>query len=902
MSEQLKRRALVIKRIILIGVIFAVVGIVADIADYYQTRSWYQLVDAAFILSALLCLGLAWRAVRREKLDAAAYWMLLAVFMGIGADELLWVQDPWLNAAVAVLILLVGALVLPRRWAVWVSAALGYVGFTLLVNWVEPVPRLVLAETGGVFVAYLSVIGLSFVMVLWQYVSLRGRMRTLRTRLLVTYVPLVLLLAVVIGGSAFLVARNQVRRQIENQLESVAALKEAEIQTWLGDLLVSLDVAASGPQVETLLEDGSFLSTMTETPVQKQFKERLEWTIRQMGLFEEMFVMDLEGQVLISTNPDQEGKISAREVYFQEGRQGAYVHPPSYSPSLAQTSVLAARPLTNRAGEPVAVLAGRADMEALSEIMLERAGLGETGETYLVGTNYTLLTRSRRGEGGITYVRTEGSTNAIERRTNGAGQYENYRGASVVGVYRWLPDFQVALLAEQNSDEAFRGITTLLLIDVGVAVGAALLITVVSVILTHNITHPLAQLAETAQQIAVGDRERTAVAIEREDEIGDLARSFNSMTQQLRNLIANLEARVAERTRELEQRSAYLEASAEVSSVLASILDRDRLIQQAVDLIRERFDFYYVALFLVEGRWAVLRAGTGEAGRKMLAEEHRLEVGSDSMIGQCVERGEALIALDVGEQAVRFDNPYLPETRSEGALPLRSRGQVLGAISVQSEEANAFDRDTLTLLQTMADQIAIALDNATLFVEVQESLEAERRIYGELSREAWTELLRSRSRWGYDYAYNSLAPVDNEEDWTPEMRRAARMRQSVRYLSEGHLATLAVPLRIRERVMGVLSFTKDAPGDAWTAEEQTLLETLTEELGLALESARLYEDTQRRAAREQLTSEVTARFRETLDMEAILRTAASEMRQALGLKDLAVQLTTQDTGNDETVG
>jgi GAF domain-containing protein/HAMP domain-containing protein len=902
MSEQLKRRALVIKRIILIGIIFAVVGIVADIADYFRTQSWYQLADAGFILSALACLGIAWRAARREDLDRAAYWMLLAVFMGIGADELLWVQAPTLNAAVAVLILLVGALVLPRHWTVWVSIALGYVGFTLLVNWLEPLPRRVLAESGGVFVAYLTVIGLSFVMVLWQYISLRGRIRTIRTRLLVTYVPLVLLLAVVIGGTAFLVARNQVRGQVENQLESVAVLKEAEIQTWLNDLLVSLDVAASGPSVVTVLEDPAFFSTATETSIQQQFRERMQWAIQQMGLFEEMFVMDLEGQVVISTNPGQEGKVYAREVYFQEGREGAYVHPPSYSPSLGETSVLAARPLANQAGETVAVLAGRADMEALSEIMLERAGLGETGETYLVGTNYTLLTRSRVGEDGISYVRTTGSTRAVEQQQNGAGQYENYRGVPVVGVYRWLPDFQVALLAEQHSSEAFRGVTTLLLIDAGVAVGAALLIALVSVILTNNITNPLARLAETAQQIAAGDRERTAIATAREDEIGALARSFNSMTQQLRSLIVNLEARVAERTRELEQRSTYLEASAEVSSVLASILDRERLIQETVDLIREQFDFYYVALFLVEGRWAVLRAGTGEAGRKMLVEEHQLEVGGDSMIGQCIEHEEALIALDVGEQAVRFDNPYLPETRSEGALPLRSRGEVLGAISIQSKAPNAFDQDTITLLQTMADQIAIALDNANLFVEVQQSLETERRIYGELSREAWSELLHSRSKWGYDYAYNALSQVDGDEDWTPEMHQAAQTGQSIQNIADDGLATLIVPLRVRERVMGVLSFSKEAPGERWTDEEKMLLETLSEELGLALESARLYEDTQRRAAREQLTSEVTARFRESLDMEAMLRTAASEMRQALGLKDLVVQIDTQDVGDDETVG
>ncbi len=173
---------------------------------------------------------------------------------------------------------------------------------------------------------------------------------------------------------------------------------------------------------------------------------------------------------------------------------------------------------------------------------------------------------------------------------------------------------------------------------------------------------------------------------------------------------------------EYERRTVQLHTAAEVSRAASSILKVDELLSTTVDLIRDGFDLYYVGLFLVDEsrRNAVLRAGTGEAGRIMLARGHQLAVGGASMIGWCVENQEARIALDVGEEAVRFDNPVLPETHSELALPLVSRGQTLGAMTVQSAQASAFSQADVAVLQTMADQIAIAISNAQLFEQTQQ--------------------------------------------------------------------------------------------------------------------------------------------------------------------------------------
>jgi serine phosphatase RsbU (regulator of sigma subunit) len=195
--------------------------------------------------------------------------------------------------------------------------------------------------------------------------------------------------------------------------------------------------------------------------------------------------------------------------------------------------------------------------------------------------------------------------------------------------------------------------------------------------------------------------------------VGRLAEAFNAMTARLRALIGNLEQRVAERTRGLR-------AVAEVSRATTSVLELDALLGQVVDLVRERFDLYYVGLFLLDGaeQNAVLHAGTGEAGRQMLERGHRLQVDGPSMVGQCVAHNEARIAPDAGAEAMRFANPLLPETRAEVALPLRARGRIVGAMSVQSAEAGAFDEAAAGVLQSLADQVGVAIDNARLFEQI----------------------------------------------------------------------------------------------------------------------------------------------------------------------------------------
>jgi len=451
---------------------------------------------------------------------------------------------------------------------------------------------------------------------------------------------------------------------------------------------------------------------------------------------------------------------------------------------------------------------------------------------------------------------------------------------------------------EQDQALALRPIYTALLINVGIGMAGILLVVLVTLAFTQGITASLATLAETAEQVAAGNLDILA-PVGREDETGVLARSFNIMTLRLRDLIGGLEQRVADRTEELEQRSAYLEAAAEVSHAVTSILDPDELAHQVVESIRERFDLYYVGLFLVDpvGQWAELRAGTGQAGRAMMARSHRIKVGT-GMIGWSVAEGEARIASEAGDDSMRLRITELPQTRSEAAIPLRSRGQVIGALSVQDSRPDAFNQETIAVFQTMADQVAVAMDNAQLFKAREAAMEAERRAHGIVQRQAWSKLLQERTGLGFRSDRRGISPA--KDIWLPEMEKAAQTGAISQDQSASPLPgddnvrqSLAVPIKIRDKVVAVLDTYKPVGAGAWTEEEIAFLESIADQLGVALENARLYEATQLRVERESTVSNITAQVRAAGDMDGILRTAVHEIRRVLGATHGVIRLGTE---------
>jgi GAF domain-containing protein len=383
-----------------------------------------------------------------------------------------------------------------------------------------------------------------------------------------------------------------------------------------------------------------------------------------------------------------------------------------------------------------------------------------------------------------------------------------------------------------------------------------------------------------------------------------------SLATELQDQRTRLEQIVAERTGDLVHRTRYLEATTSIARDAATILDLPELLTHVVTMIGEQLGFYHVGVFMLDsaGEWAVLQAASSDQGQLMLRQGHRLRVGEMGIVGYVTHWDEPRIADNVAEDPFFFSNPYLPATRSEVALPLRGRGRIIGALDVQSTDLNAFHEQDVANLQTLADQLAVAISNARLFEQVQASREAERRAYGELSLHAWRQLLVRQSDLGFHKTEQGVSPAGNY--WRPEMDAALAAGKPVlagdgtaagsSSAAGSRPAAVAIPIMVGGQAIGVVHANRsEAPGSgsaadsrpaAWSSEDVSLLETLTAQLGQALESARLFQSARRQAAREQLVGEVTSRMRETLDMDAVLQTAVQEMRQALGLHDVTIRL------------
>ena len=402
---------------------------------------------------------------------------------------------------------------------------------------------------------------------------------------------------------------------------------------------------------------------------------------------------------------------------------------------------------------------------------------------------------------------------------------------------------------------------------------------------------------------------------------------------------------------DLERRAVQLHTAAEVSRAASSMLTLDELLPASVELIRERFGLYYAGLFLLDEQEssAVLRAGTGEAGRLMLARGHRLPIDAHSMIGWCVANQKARIALDVGQDAMHFDNPFLPETRSELALPLAARGRVIGAMTVQSAEVAAFDDQDIAALQTMADQVANAIANARLFEQSQrrvQELDTINRINQGLASQlelktllrlvvdhiqsvfsvsaAYVALYDSRTQM-IDIPYMvefgetlSVAPFRLGDGLTSVIIRDRRAllinRDTLNRAAElgakivgdaPARSYLGVPILAGDAVIGAIAIQDTEHEGRFGEAEERLLQTIAPSIGIAIQNARLFEqaqatlaETRRRAQREQLLNAIAGKIRSAVSVDDVLHIAAAELKQATRATRAVARLGPPAIGDD----
>lgn len=366
------------------------------------------------------------------------------------------------------------------------------------------------------------------------------------------------------------------------------------------------------------------------------------------------------------------------------------------------------------------------------------------------------------------------------------------------------------------------------------------------------------------------------------------ARKLEVSNQELTGLRDELELRIGERTASLEKRAAQLEAVSRLARSIASIKDLDSLLSNTTTLVSEQFGFYHAGIFLLDesNEFAVLKAANSEGGMRMLARGHQLAMDTNSIVGYVASLGVPRIALDVGADSVYFNNPDLPDTRSEMALPLRASDRVIGILDVQSKETNAFVQEDMLVLSTLADQIAVAIENARLYDENQKALAESRSTFEKYIKHEWSSFAQEVKQTGFKYDGKHMLPIDGK----PKMDSIPSAEQAVES-SQEKSSKMTLPIKVRGQVIGSLDVRSKSGNREWTGNEINLLEAAAERAGLALENARLVESAQRRAARERSIGEISAKIGAVSDIDSILQTTVEELgRKLSGVTEVMLEL------------
>jgi GAF domain-containing protein/HAMP domain-containing protein len=387
---------------------------------------------------------------------------------------------------------------------------------------------------------------------------------------------------------------------------------------------------------------------------------------------------------------------------------------------------------------------------------------------------------------------------------------------------------------------------------------------------------------------------------------------------------------------ESQRRALQLETAAEIARDISGSLNLDELLVKAVGLIRERFNFYHAAIFLLDlpSEFAVIREATGEAGAQMKRAAHKIGVGSKSIVGFVTGRGETLVVNDTSKDATYYANPLLPDTRAEAAIPLRVGDRILGALDVQSAIPYSFSEDNLRSLQILADQLAVAVANTELFAETQEHLSQHRLLHhitstaasGTTLEEALEsavkglqvtlggdrvaillldrekKMLEVKASVGYaeDVMVANVEVGSGVTGWVAAHKRPLRIRdvsEDPRYIqfSSNTRCELAVPLIYRNEVLGVLNVESEQV-DAYTENDEEMLGTLGGSLAAVIANARLFEQIRAQSERERLVYDVTSKIRRSTDIQSILMTTASEITRVTGARFTKIEVKPSKNG------
>lgn len=346
---------------------------------------------------------------------------------------------------------------------------------------------------------------------------------------------------------------------------------------------------------------------------------------------------------------------------------------------------------------------------------------------------------------------------------------------------------------------------------------------------------------------------------------------------------------------QLLSKIAKIQATSDISQDLMGSLHEGlgNFLNLATRIISEKLGYYHVGIFLVDdaNEFAVLRGTNSKGGQQMLARRHKLKIGSTGLVGYVAQSGRPRIALDAGVDAVFFNNPYLPETRSEISLPLKISNKVIGVLDVQSTQPSAFTEEDISILTTIANQIAVILQ-----------ADEESSVFDSSKRGARSAYAYRSKRLGYSFNPDGSIVSNNSSKLDPALTKAVISGEVVVLPQSvmGKPSVLAVPVKYREQVIGIIQVEADG-NRRWTETEVSLVQAISDRAALALENARLFEDATRRAEQEESISRITSQISASTDFDRIMQTTIQELGLALGATRSYIQLGSPDAQEDKAL-
>jgi PAS domain S-box-containing protein len=383
--------------------------------------------------------------------------------------------------------------------------------------------------------------------------------RSLTARLICSFLLLSLLIVTLVGLIAYFQATQTITGSVYDRLNAVATLKESGLNNWVDDQTQNVVMIAWLPDVRT--QAGTFLSSPDSSPEKKQayagLSDLLHLVITRTSYTDELYFIDMNGTIAVSSDKNDEGRSVAEAWYFLEGRSNTFVMTVDPTTTNGTPSIVTVTPVFDMQGKRIGVLASHISLSRVDHIILERTGLGTSGETYLVYKTGRIVSETPLIESGssLEFVHSAGIDTALGGR-DGSGLYRNYAGTPVIGVYRWLDNQDMALVAEMSQDEAFAPARDLALIIFFSGIFLSMVLAAGMYLLARQITRPILEIADTAARVTAGDLSREAPVLT-DDEVGLLARSFNQMTRTLRQTLEGLE----DNLRELKQKDEALQIS-----------------------------------------------------------------------------------------------------------------------------------------------------------------------------------------------------------------------------------------------------------------------------------------------------------------------------------------------------